>query len=63
MGLLPANGAGECVFSRNGCPYQMTHVSHRFQHYVREAGLPETIHLRSTRNSFASNRAEKNVDL
>ena len=51
------------VFGRNGMPFNVSYVSHRFKHYVRIAGMAETIHLHSTRHSFASNLAEKNVDL
>ena len=60
---LPERSASDFVFGRGGNPYKVMYVSHRFKHYVRLAGLPESIHLHSTRHSFASNLAEKNVDL
>lgn len=60
---LPTMGASDVVFEKNGRAFQVTYVSHRFKFYVRKTGLPETIHLHSTRHSFASNLAEKNVDL
>jgi integrase len=54
---------GEYIFERNGKPLNVSFVSHRFKRYIRQAGLPDGIHLHSSRHSFASNLAEKNVDL
>jgi integrase/recombinase XerD len=62
MGALPER-SGEYVFCRQGRPLNVSYASHRFKYYVRTAGLPESIHLHSSRHSFASNLAEKNVDL
>jgi integrase len=63
LNALPGKGNGDHVFGRNGVPFNVSYVSHRFKHYVRIAGMAETTHLHSTRHSFASNLAEKNVDL
>ncbi len=54
---------GEFVYCREGKPFSVTYVSHRFKHYARLAGLPDSIDLHSCRHSFASNLAEKKVDL
>jgi integrase/recombinase XerD len=63
LNALPARGESDHVFGRGGVPFNVSYVSHRFKVYARKAGLPETIHLHTTRHSFASNLAEKNVDL
>jgi integrase/recombinase XerD len=63
LGALPEGPKTGIVYQREGQAYTVSHVSHRFKDYVRKAGLSESIHLHSTRHSFASNLAEKNVDL
>jgi integrase/recombinase XerD len=63
LAALATRTNDEFVFSRDGRAPSATWISHCFKSYARQAGLPEEVHLHSTRHSFASNLAEKNVDL
>jgi integrase len=52
------------VFSKtNGQPYTPVHLSGVFKHTVRKLGLPEELHLHSTRHTFASLLVQNGVPI
>jgi integrase len=54
----------EFVFVKhNNQRYSRNYIAHRFKYYAGKAGLPENIHLHSTRHSFASLCVQSGVDL
>ena len=67
LGILqkfPVNARTGNVFkNRNGTPLKRTAISHSFKKAVRRAGLPEGLHLHSTRHSTASVGIMRGIDI
>lgn len=52
------------VFAKpNGQPYTAIYVSHVFKEEIRKLGLPEELHLHSTRHTFASLLVQSGVPI
>ncbi len=53
--VMAERAKSDFVFAKpNGLPYSRTHISAAFKSTVRKLGLPEELHLHSTRHTFGS---------
>ncbi len=51
------------VEKSNGKPYTTVYVSHIFKQAIRDLGLPEELHLHSTRHTFAGLLVQSGVPI
>ena len=61
--LKSVKSNGSYVFSKNGERFNPTYASRAFNKCVRFAGLNDKIHFHTLRHSFASNLAQKGINL
>ena len=56
-------GNGSYVFNKNGERFKQGYVSKSFKRCVRSISLNDKIHFHTLRHSFASNLAQKGINL